>query len=66
MNVGTENTRRKRMNKIKIDSIVSLKDGLRGKVVGQMVSGEYPLEYGKGGRIIYFTEEDVKEETNEN
>ena len=53
------------MKKIEIGSIVTLKDGLRGKVIGQMVSGEYLLEYGKGGRIIYFIKEDVEEETNE-
>ena len=50
------------MRKIEIGSIVTLKDGLRGKVVGQMLSGEYLLAYSKGGRIIYFITEDVKEE----
>jgi hypothetical protein len=50
----------------KIDSIVLLKNGLKGKVIGQMENGEYLLASGKGGQISYFKEEDVKEGINEN
>lgn len=44
---------------IKINSIVKLKDGRKGKVVGQLENGEYLLASGKGGQITYFEEEDA-------
>ena len=50
---------------VKINSIVILKNGLKGKVIGQMVNGEYLLASGKGGQISYFKEGDVLEVENE-
>lgn len=44
---------------IKINEIVKLKDGRRGKVVGQLQNGEYILANGSGGQITYFKKEDV-------
>lgn len=44
---------------IKISEIVNLKDGRRGRVVGQLQNGEYILSSGKGGQITYFNEEDI-------
>lgn len=44
---------------IKINEIIKLKDGRKGRVVGQLQSGEYILSSGKGGQIVYFKEEDV-------
>lgn len=37
---------------------VTLKNGITGKVIGQLKSGEYILAYGKGGQICYFTKEE--------
>ena len=49
--------------KIEINSIISLKNGLKGKVVCQLLNGEYLLASGKGGQIsCSFKEEDVEEE----
>jgi hypothetical protein len=42
-----------------INTIVELKDGRKGKVIGQLESGEYILASGKGGQITYFTENDM-------
>ena len=47
-----------------IDDVVTLHSGEKGKVVGQLSTGDYVLEYGKGGKITTFGVEDIKEETN--
>lgn len=44
---------------IKENSIVTLNDGRKGKVVGQLENGEYILANGKGGKITYFKKEDI-------
>lgn len=44
---------------IKENSIVNLKDGRKGKVIGQLEKGEYILVSGKGGQVTYFKEVDV-------
>ena len=44
---------------INIDSIVTLKDGRKGKVIGSLTNGEYILISGKGGQATYFTEEEI-------
>lgn len=44
---------------MKINSIVTLKDGRKGKIIGQLQNGEYILAKGKGGQISYFTENDI-------
>lgn len=38
---------------------VILKDGRKGKVIGQLANGEYMLASGKGGQITYFKEYDI-------
>ena len=47
---------------IKINSVVKLKNGKTGKVVGKLENGEYMLASGKGGAISYFKKEDVEKE----
>ena len=44
---------------INLDSIVTLKDGRKGKVVGCLESGEYILISGKGGQVTYFTKDEI-------
>ena len=44
---------------VKLNSIVTLKDGRKGKVIGQLKNGEYILVSGKGGQISYFDETDM-------
>ncbi len=44
---------------IKMNNIVELKDGRKGRVVGQLQSGEYILASRKGGQITYFKADDV-------
>ena len=39
---------------LKINNIINLKNGRRGKVIGRLENGEYILETCKGGQIIYF------------
>ena len=46
---------------MKLNSIVRLKDGRKGKVIGQLANGEYLLASGKGGQITYFKAEDITE-----
>jgi hypothetical protein len=54
------------MNKqIEVGKVVKLKDGRKGKVRGQLLSGEYLLASGKGGQISYFKADDVMEVENE-
>lgn len=45
--------------KLENERIVELKDGRKGKVIGQMRNGEYILMSGKGGKVTYFTEEEI-------
>lgn len=45
-----------------INQIVSIKDGRKGKCIGQLINGEYILVSGKGGQITFFKEEDIKDE----
>lgn len=45
--------------KIKENSIVTLNDGRKGKVIGQLENGEYILASGQGGQVTYFKENDV-------
>lgn len=45
-------------NKI-IGKVVKLKDGRKGKVVGELENGEYMLASGNGGAITYFKEDDI-------
>ena len=47
-----------------IGKIISLKNGLKGKCIFQLASGEYGLQYEKGGRIEYFKEDEVLEISN--
>lgn len=44
---------------IKLNYVVTLKDGRKGKVIGQLKNGEYILVSGKGGQITYFRETDM-------
>lgn len=44
-----------------IGNIVTLRDGRKGKVVGQLENREYILATGKGGQISYFEEHEVIE-----
>jgi len=39
--------------------VVTLKDGRKGKVIGQLVNGEYLLASGKGGAVSYFKKNDI-------
>lgn len=47
-----------------IGKIILLKSGIKGKCIFQLASGEYGLQYEKGGRIECFKEEDVLEVNN--
>ena len=49
----------RRIEIMKLNSIVRLKDGRKGKVIGQLANGEYLLASGKGGQITYFKAEDI-------
>jgi hypothetical protein len=42
-------------------SVITLKDGRKGKIIGNLESGEYMLISGKGGQVSYFTEDLVIE-----
>lgn len=42
-----------------INKIVKLKDGRKGKVVGQLENGEFILASGKGGQITYFIKNNI-------
>lgn len=42
-----------------IGTIVKLNDGRKGKVVGQLLNGEFLLASGKGGQITYFKRQDL-------
>lgn len=42
--------------KIKENSIVTLNDGRKGKVIGQLENGKYILASGQGGQVTYFKE----------
>lgn len=44
---------------IEINNVVELKDGRKGRVVGQLQNGEYLLASGKGGKITYFRDEEL-------
>ncbi len=44
-----------------IGNVVTLRDGRKGKVVGQLENKEYILATGKGGQISYFEEREVIE-----
>ena len=50
---------KERIEIMKLNSIVKLKDGKKGKVIGQLANGEYLLASGKGGQITYFKAEDI-------
>jgi len=45
-----------------INKICSLKDGRKGKCIGQLEKGEYILISGKGGQVSFFNKSDIKEE----
>lgn len=45
---------------IKTNSIVTLIDGRKGKVMGKLKSGEYVMINGKGGQVSYFKENMMK------
>jgi len=49
---------------LKINNIVNLKNGRKGKVIGQLENGEYLLETCKGGQIIYFRKGEISNEAN--
>lgn len=44
-----------------LDNVVTLKDGRRGKVIGQAESGEYILMSESSGRISYFKKCEISE-----
>jgi hypothetical protein len=44
---------------VEMNSIVTLIDGRKGKVIGSLTTGEYVLASGKGGQITYFTEDEI-------
>ena len=44
---------------IKSGSKVELKNGTKGKAMGQLESGEYMVKSGKKGEIIYCKEKDI-------
>ena len=46
---------------IKIGSVVTLKDGRKGKAIDQLENGDYILVSSKGGQVTYFEERDVIE-----
>ena len=48
------------MKMIKINSVVTLTDGRKGKVIARINDEEYILKSGKGGTITYFKKNDVE------
>lgn len=48
-----------------VNKIVTLKNGITGRCIGKMGNGDLIMEYGKGGKVIYFSKDDIKENENE-
>ena len=48
-------------NKSLTGKIITLKNGEKGKVIGQLTSGQWILIYGHGGHAIGFHEKDILE-----